>query len=136
MVAYTIVLLAFVIRYRADRPLAPNSQIHLFRWWPNALRPKNRKKPTLASNMMVGRAYTGSEEMLNGAAAGVGQVKTPTAERVESQGTESEYPEKVGSGTTQVAGDREDVIYTEREKRGARILLWACAASTLLIFIR
>jgi hypothetical protein len=134
MAAYTIVLLAFVIRYRADRPLAPNSQIHLFSWWPNALRPKNRKKPSPASGMMVGRAYNGSEEMLNG--SGVGRLKTPTPERVESQVTEGEYPEKAGTRSGQVVGDGEDVIYTEREKRGARILLWACAASTLLIFIR
>jgi hypothetical protein len=135
MIAYTIVLLTFVIRYRADRPLPPNSQIHLFRWWPNALRPKSKNKPSPASGMMVGRAYTGSEEMLNGAAAGVGQPKTSTPERVESQVTEGEYPEK-GARSTHVIGDGEDVVYTEREKRGARILLWACAASTLLIFIR
>lgn len=129
MVAYTAVLLAFVIRYRTDRPIRAGTQIHLFRWWPNALRPKFHKKPQGTADKMVGRAYNESDEVLN--------AREP--ERVESGQTEAgllEKGEKAPPVVTAGFGDESGVAYTEREVRGARILLWACAASTLLIFIR
>ncbi|GHJ87964.1 hypothetical protein NliqN6_4366 [Naganishia liquefaciens] len=135
MIAYTAVLLAFVIRYRTDRPIRKGSQIELFRWWPNALRPKSQKKPRGTDDKLVGRAYNGSDEVLNG----VTQEATP--ERVESGLTEAGLLEKGEKATPALPrkagfGDNSGVVYTEKEVRGARVLLWACAASTLLIFIR
>lgn len=138
MVAYSIVLLAFVIRYKTDRPISAGRQIHLFSWWPNALRPKGRKKPMLA-HQVAGRPYTGSDEGLEGEA--------PRSERLMSglsgQTELLDKGEKSASGhqtqpvpARQRFGEDRAVAYTEREIRGARILLWACAASTLLIFIR
>jgi hypothetical protein len=138
MVAYSIVLLAFVIRYKTDRPISAGRQIHLFSWWPNALRPKGRKKPMLA-HQVAGRPYTGSDEGLEGEA--------PRSERLMSglsgQTELLDKGEKSASGhqtqpvsLRQRFGEDRAVAYTEREIRGARILLWACAASTLLIFIR
>jgi hypothetical protein len=135
MIGYSIVLLAYVIRYKTDRPVSPGSQLNLFSWWPNALRPKSRKKAVL-ERQVTGRAYNGSEEILGG--------EPQRQERLMSGlSGQTELLEKEKSGTKvqtttpkQRFGEDRTIAYTDREIRGAKILLWACAASTLLIFIR
>ncbi|KAJ9114918.1 hypothetical protein QFC20_001291 [Naganishia adeliensis] len=135
MIGYSIVLLAYVIRYKTDRPISPGRQINLFTWWPNALRPKSQKKAVL-ERQVTGRAYNGSVE-------GLGEPQR--SERLMSGGSgQTGLLEKGEKGSSRVQdssprqmfGEDRVIAYTEREIRGARILLWACAASTLLIFIR
>lgn len=135
MIGYSIVLLAYVIRYKTDRPISPGRQINLFTWWPNALRPKSQKKAVL-ERQVTGRAYNGSVE-------GLGEPQR--SERLMSGGSgQTGLLEKGEKGSSRVQdssprqmfGEDRVIAYTEREIRGARILLCACAASTLLIFIR
>jgi hypothetical protein len=134
MIGYSIVLLAYVIRYKTDRPISAGRQINLFSWWPNALRPKSRKKAVL-ERQVTGRAYNGSEEVLEGPQRSE-RLMSGVSGQTELLEKGEKNSSRVQDTPQQRFGEDRAIAYTEREVRGARILLWACAASTLLIFIR
>ncbi|KAJ9121459.1 hypothetical protein QFC22_002075 [Naganishia vaughanmartiniae] len=151
MAAYSMVLVLFVYRYKTDRPLR-SRQIQLFTWWPNALRTRRFKKPSApmiknrkekrGSVVTAGSPYTTTieDEEAMAAPARVGSGLTDQAFLVadkEGRGTgKSEVAPVVTTRTGGFGNNGEGIVYSPREVRGAEILLWACAASTLLIFIR
>jgi hypothetical protein len=151
MIAYSIVLSLFVYRYKTDRPLR-SRQLQLFSWWPNALRTRRFKKPSppmimnrkekRGSVITAGSPYntTYEEEEGIGAPARVDSGQTDHRALVaDKEGCEVGKTESAPAVTTRTGGfgnNGEGIVYSPREVRGAEILLWACALSTLLIFIR
>ncbi|KAJ9095947.1 hypothetical protein QFC21_005309 [Naganishia friedmannii] len=151
MIAYSIVLVLFVYRYKTDRPLR-SRQIQLFSWWPNALRTRRFKKssPPMIMNrkekrgsvVTAGSPYTTTfeDEEGMGAPARVDSEQTDQRALVaEKQGREigkTGVAPVVSTRTGGFGDNGESIVYSPRELRGAEIMLWACALSTLLIFIR
>lgn len=151
MIAYSIVLSLFVYRYKTDRPLR-SRQLQLFSWWPNALRTRRFKKPSppmimnrkekRGSVITAGSPYntTYEEEEGIGAPARVDSGQTDHRALVaDKEGCEVGKAGSAPAVTTRTGGfgnNGEGIVYSPREVRGAEILLWACALSTLLIFIR
>jgi hypothetical protein len=124
MVAYTIVLLMFIYRWRSQKPFA--HQIELLNWWPNALRVKSMKK---------GQASSVSSESSGGVLKHADSDVSKGIGRAESGDALNEKIIKRRSGFGN-AGALGGVDATEKEVKGAKILLGACLSSTLFIFIR
>lgn len=112
MIAYTCVLLIFIFRWRRSKPFA--HQIELFKWWPNALRTKRYKKRTDRKDSQT--TVTATED-----ASGMTTGTIPPA-----RGTEKGGAGPIGGGYTP----------TNKELKGAKILLGGCLASTFVIFVR
>ena len=120
MIAYTLVLLVFVWRWKNDKPV--KKQIELFSWWPQALRTKSYKRYPHSATMSGGDVTrTNSDvEGLSGQTTRVGSDGSTMGEKVGGFGN-----------STGLGG-----AATDKEVRGAKKLLTACLAATLLIFIR
>jgi hypothetical protein len=124
MVAYTIVLLMFIYRWRSQKPFA--HQIELLNWWPNALRVKSMKKGSTSSV---------SSENSGGVLKHTDSDVSNDIGRAESGDALNEKIIKRRSGFGN-AGALGGMDATEKEVKGAKILLGACLSSTLFIFIR
>jgi hypothetical protein len=123
MVAYTLVLLAFVWRWTNDKPV--KKQIELFSWWPQALRTKSYKRtPANSSTTTMSEDSTRTN-------SDVGVLSGQTT-RVGSDGSTTVNEKVGGFGNTTGSGG----AATDKEVRGAKKLLAACLGATLLIFIR
>jgi len=119
MIAYTLVLLVFVWRWKKDKPV--RHQIELFSWWPQVLRTKSYKRTPHSGTM------TGNITRTNSDVGALSEQTTRVGSGV------SGMNEKVGGfGNATGLGD----VATEKEVSGAKKLLVACLAATLLIFIR
>lgn len=123
MIAFILVLSTFVYRLRTDKPCS--KQVELFKWWPQALRPKSFKRGQTAK----GRVDSGvvSPQSTNTAVTGDGLEKAQTPKT----GKKSRKVKKTRFGSVQ-----EGLEYTEKEIRGAKMLLVACILATFFIFIR
>jgi hypothetical protein len=140
MVAFTLVLVTYVWRLRADRPC--EKQVELFKWWPQALRPKEYKTNTTTE--------TGTSGHSDGDESDSATVVSPVSSDL--SGTVGEkaigktkwggrgkwsMKTKTKSGTrTKFGSVPEGIEYTEKEIRGAKILLVAISVATFFIFIR
>ena len=105
MCFYSTILISYIVRYSQKKPF--NHQVQLFSWWPNALRPKSKKKGVVGSSSSANANVTDEK-------AARGNV--------------------VGAGHGHV--DDEVLVFTQKEHRDARIMLGVCVFTTLLIFIR
>ena len=115
MLAFILVLGTFVWRLRTDRPCS--KQVELFKWWPQPLRTKSFKR------VQAGRGGSFDSGVISpqSSTGGVGEkVVVPSAKK-----------RKTKFGSVQ-----EGMEYTDKEIRGAKILLGACALATFFIFIR
>jgi hypothetical protein len=61
MIFYSTILVSYILRYRAKKPF--NHQVQLFTWWPNALRPKSKKKGVVQGEI----SSVGDEKAARGA---------------------------------------------------------------------
>lgn len=131
MLAFMLVLGTFVWRFRTDRPCA--KQVELFKWWPQALRTRKYKT-----------AYDDQKRIDSGLDSGiVSPQSTNTNVGVDAEkavgktrwGGRGKSTSRVGT-KTKFGSAQEGVEYTEKEIRGAKILLAACVVATFFIFIR
>ncbi len=123
MVGYTIVLLSFIARYYLNKPVS--KPIELFRWWPNALRTKSNKK---------NQSQNGGISLENRIQIQKAGLRTPSSEESD---TEMEQASRMGGRDGGGNLTQRDLgNHTEKEFRGARVMLGLCCSTTLLIFIR
>ncbi|KAG7562682.1 hypothetical protein FFLO_01842 [Filobasidium floriforme] len=131
MLAFMLVLGTFVWRFRTDRPCA--KQVELFKWWPQALRTRKYKT-----------AYDDQKRIDSGLDSGiVSPQSTNTNVGVDAEkavgktrwGGRGKSTSRMGT-KTKFGSAQEGVEYTEKEIRGAKILLAACVVATFFIFIR
>lgn len=120
MLAYTFVLTSYIIRWKWDKPC--RSRLELLNWWPDRLCNKKvrerrqAKRAARAQGLQRGGSYTRHGNDIDNADTDTnGHIKTASF---------SESRRERGLGLT------------PNQMRRVKIMLGACAMSTLLIFIR